>query len=131
MAEFEPITEADHKAITQRTQRRMQHRLLAVAARFDRRSQRLMIDLSNGAVVGFPLSVLPGLEQASADDLNRIEVEGRGYGLHLPALDVDIAVPQLLADHLGATAMKRAQLRQAASQANGRLGGRPKKIKAA
>ncbi len=131
MAEFDAPTEQAFDAITRRTAERMKRQLLAVAARYDRRGQRVMISLNNGAVVGFPLSVLPGLEQATPDDLRKIEVEGGGYGLHIASLDADISVPQLLADQLGSTIMRRAVARTNASKANGRLGGRPRKTEAA
>lgn len=131
MAEFKVPTQREFDAATRRGERRARQSLLAVSARFDRRSQRVMILLNNGAVVGFPLSVLPGLERAEPDDLRMIAVEEGGYGLHVATLDADISVPSLLADHLGSTAMKRAQARAIASRANGRLGGRPRKSQAA
>jgi hypothetical protein len=131
MAEFEVPSEQEFDAITRRTAQRMKRQLLAVDARYDRRGARVMITLNNGAVVGFPVSVLPGLERATPDDLRKIEVEGGGYGLHVASLDADISVPQLLADQLGSTVMKRAIARANASQANGRLGGRPRKTKVA
>jgi hypothetical protein len=131
MAEFKAPTEQEFDSITRRTAQRMRHQLLAVAARFDRRAIRLMITLNNGAIVGFPLSVLPGLEQATPDDLRKIEVEGSGHGLHVPSLEADISVPTLLADQLGSTIMRRAVARANASKANGRLGGRPRRTKAA
>jgi hypothetical protein len=90
-----------------------------------------MITLNNGAVVGFQLSALPGLEAATPEDLRHIDVEGAGYGLRVASLDADISIPQLLADQLGSTIMKRAVVRTEASRANGRLGGRPRKSKAA
>jgi hypothetical protein len=90
-----------------------------------------MITLNNGAVVGFQLSSLPGLEAATPEDLRHIEVEGAGYGLRVKSLDADISVPQLLADQLGSTIMKRAIVRSEASRANGKLGGRPRKSRAA
>jgi hypothetical protein len=131
MAEFEiPAPEA-FEAITRRTAERMKRRLLAVSARYDRRAGRVMIALNNGAVVGFPLAVLPGLENATPEDLRHIAVEAAGYGLRVERLDADISVPQLLADQLGSTVMKRAVIRAGASRANGRLGGRPRKATAA
>lgn len=90
-----------------------------------------MITLNNGVVAGFPLSFLPGLEEARPDDLRKIEVEGSGYGLRVASLDADISVPALLADHLGSPGMKIAVARAAASRANGRSGGRPRKPMAA
>jgi hypothetical protein len=131
MAEFKTLTEQEFDAITQLTAKRMTRRLLAVDASYDQRDGRLMITLNNGAVVGFPLSAVPGLENATPADLSHIAVEGGGYALHVESLDVDISVPQLLADQLGSTLMKRAVVRANASRTNGRLGGRPRKPKAA
>ena len=127
MADFKAPTHQEFDAITRRTAQQMKRQLLAVAVRYDRRGERVMITLNNGAVVGFPLSVLPGLEHATPDDLRHIEVEGGGYGLHVTALDADISVPGLLADQLGSTVMRQAVARANASKANGRLGGRPRK----
>jgi hypothetical protein len=131
MAEFQMPTPQEFDAITWSTTQRMKRQLRAVEARYDRRGMRVMITLTNGTVVGFPLSVLPGLEHATPDDLRKIEVEGNGYGLRVASLDADISVPQLLADQLGSTVMRRAVARANASKANGQLGGRPPKPKAA
>jgi hypothetical protein len=131
MAEFQSLPPAAFDAITRRTEQRMQGQLLAVAARYDARRGQVMVSLNNGMVVGFPPALLPGLEAASADDLRKIEVEGLGYGLRVAALDVDISIPQLMADQLGSTRMTRAVSRAQASKANGRLGGRPRKTPAA
>lgn len=131
MAEFNAPAPEEFDAITRRTAEKTKHQLLAVSARYDRRNQRVMIALNNGAVVGFPLSVLPGLENAMPGDLSKIEVEGGGYGLHVASLDADISIPALLADQLGSTLMRRAVARADASKANGRLGGRPRKTEAA
>jgi hypothetical protein len=127
MAIFEIPTPAELAEITRRTEERMRRQLLAVSARYDRRSGRVVIHLNSGALVGFPLSALPGLEQATPEDLGRIVVEGGGYGLRVESLDADISMPQLLADQLGSTIMKRAITRAKASRANGHLGGRPRK----
>jgi hypothetical protein len=127
MAEFHAPTDLELAEISRRTAQRAAGRLLAVNARYDRRAGRLVIELNTGVSVGFPLAALPGLERATPDDLRRIVVEGGGYGLHVPSLDADLSVPQLMADHLGATAMKVRLARALASQANGRKGGRPRK----
>ena len=131
MAEFAVPTVDQFEAITRRTAERMRRQLLAVSARYDRRGGRVMIALNNGAVVGFPLASLPGLESATPAQLRHIVVEGEGYGLHVACLDADISVPQLLADQLGSTVMKRAVVRASASRANGRLGGRLRTSQAA
>ena len=131
MAEFEIPTADQFATITRQTTERLKHQLLAVTARYDRRSGRVMIALNNGAVVGFPLASFPGLECATPDEVSHIVVEGGGYGLHVASLDADIAVPRLLSDQLGSTVMKRAVIRANASRANGRLGGRPRKSQVA
>ena len=131
MAEFKVPTTQEFEAITRRTAERMQQQLLAVNARYDRRGGRVMITLNNGAVVGLPLSVLPGLESATPEQLRKIEVEAGGYGLRVASLDADISVPALLADQLGSVVMRRAVARASASRASGRLGGRPRKFKVA
>ena len=131
MAEFEVPTAAQFEAITRQTAEAMKRQLVAVSARYDRRSGRVMITLNTNAVVGFPLASLPGLESATPEQLRHIAVEGNGYGLRVACLDADISVPQLLADQLGSTVMKRAIVRASASRANGRLGGRPRKTSAA
>ncbi len=131
MAEFILPTEQEFAAVTRRTAQKMKRLLLAVSARYDRRAERVMITLNNGAMVGFPLSVLPGLENAKPEDLGRIEVQGGGYGIHVKSLDADISIPALLADQLGSTAMSRAVARANASKANGKRGGRPRKQQAA
>jgi hypothetical protein len=131
MAEFVVPSQREFDTITRRTAQAMKRTLLAVSARYDRRSGRLMIVLNTGAVVGFPLSVLPGLENATMEDLRKIEIEGGGYGLHVASLDADISVPALLEDQLGSTIMRHAIARSGASRANGRLGGRPRKAEAA
>ena len=71
------------------------------------------------------------MESATPAQLRHIVVEGEGYGLHVACLDADISLPQLLADQLGSTVMKRAVVRTSASRANGRLGGRPRTSQAA
>jgi hypothetical protein len=77
----------DFETITRRTAGRAKRQLLAVSARYNRRGGRVMIALNNGAVVGFPLASLPGLERAPPGDLRSIVVEGAGYGLRVAGLD--------------------------------------------
>lgn len=126
MAEFKPITDEEF------AQRAVKHRgPVAISAKYDSRAHGVAVTLSNGVAATFPLDLLPGLEQATPADLRKIVVEGGGYGFHVPALDADISVAQLFADHLGSTLMLKGLNRTRASRSNGRLGGRPRKIEAA
>jgi len=126
MARFEDIDEAQFAA---RTLKKAAP-LVAESAKFDARHHEIRIRLNNGISAAFPLDLIPELKMASADDLREVVVEGRGYGLHFPAIDADISIAQLFADHLGATGMLTRLKRVKASRANGKLGGRPKKTAA-
>ena len=109
----------------------------AAKARYDRRSKRIVVELTNGALFAFPPQLAQGLVDASPDDLAIIELAGGGYGLHWPKLDADFTVPGLLMGLFGTqTWMAREQARRAgstpspakarAARENGRKGGRPR-----
>jgi hypothetical protein len=73
----------------------------AHAVRYDTRSSRIIVDLTNGCTFAFPPSVAQGLETATDKDLAAVEILGAGYGLHWEALDVDLSIPGLLAGLFG------------------------------
>ena len=73
----------------------------ARAARYDRDSGRIVIDLVSGATFSFPANLAQGLEQASAEQLEAVEVAGAGFGLHWEELDADLTVEGLLAGRFG------------------------------
>ncbi len=119
----------------------------AKAARYDRRTGRIVVTLSNGLELGFRPQDAQGLEQAKPAQLAAIEISPSGQGLHIPALDADLSVPGLLRGLFGSAEWmnERAAARQVASalgsvggkarsaakadaaRANGKLGGRPRK----
>ncbi len=78
MAEFKAPTPQEFEAITRGTVQRMKHQLLATDARYDRQRGLVMITLNNGAVVGFPLAAVAGLEHATPDDMPKIEADVGG-----------------------------------------------------
>ena len=110
----------------------------AVAARFDRKSARIVVDLSNGATFAFPAGLGQGLEEASAEQLAQVKVSGAGFGLHWEALDVDLSIPGLLAGRFGSKSwmselarragQSRSPAKAAAARENGKKGGRPRKV---
>jgi hypothetical protein len=114
----------------------------AIAARYDRRRSRVIVDLSTGVQLAFPAKLAEGLSGASPDDLAQIEITPAGLGLHWPTLDADVYVPALLqgvfgseswmARVLGARGGRaRSDAKTSASRENGRKGGRPRKPAAA
>ena len=113
----------------------------AVAARYDRRVGRVVIALSTGLEIGFKPHDAQGLEAARPAQLADIEISPSGLGLHFPQLDADLYLPALLQGFLGsrqwmAQAMGKVggkavtPQKADAARANGRLGGRPRKIRA-
>ena len=110
----------------------------AVAARYDRRSARVVVSLNTGIQIAFPVAMAEGLAGADASDLADIEITPAGLGLHWPKLGADVYVPALLqgifgskrwmAAQLGAAGGKtRSSAKAAAARKNGRKGGRPRR----
>ena|SRR5438874_211448 len=109
----------------------------ARAVRYNRRTGRVHIDLTNGCSFAFPARKAQGLEQASDEELARVEILGLGIGLHWERLDVDLRVPDLLAGLFGTKAYVDRQraaragaatsaAKAAAARRNGAKGGRPR-----
>jgi len=110
----------------------------AVSAHYDHKTGRIVIHLSSKLIVSFSPGDVEGLEDARPSQLSKIEISPSGFGIHFPAVDADLYVPGLLEGFLGSKAWMAARLGQlggrssskakkAASRANGRLGGRPRK----
>jgi len=106
--------------------------------RYDRKSGRVIVELTNGCSFAFPARLAEGLTDADARALSNVEILGAGYGLRWDALDVDLGLPGLMAGVLGTRAhmdrMRAARAGSATSKAkaraarrNGRKGGRPRK----
>ena len=104
----------------------------AAAARYDRRSGRVIVELTNGCTFAFPSKLAQGLEAATDEQLAQIDILGAGSGLHWEALDADLSVPGLLTGLFGTRAYIARQAGRATSPAkaaaareNGAKGGRP------
>lgn len=108
---------------------------LAIAARYD--AGRIHVELDNGCAFEFPVEQAQDLAGSKPADLRTIEVQAAGLGLHWPKLNADLYVPSLAKGILGtkqwmasigASGGKAASAaKAAASRANGKLGGRPRK----
>lgn len=123
---------------TARGTRRRSHEPYAVDARYDRRQQRIIVQLNTGLLVVFAPTMVEGLEDARPRDLLEIEISPSGFGLHFPKVDADVYLPGLLSGEVGSRRWMAAKLGQrggsarsatkaAAARANGKLGGRPRK----
>jgi hypothetical protein len=110
----------------------------AIAAYYDSKSGRIVIELTSKLFVSFSPKDAEGLERARSTQLQEIEITPSGLGLHFPALDADLYIPALLEGMLGSRKWMAARMgaaggsstspgKRRASRANGKLGGRPKK----
>ncbi|HEX5438990.1 MAG TPA: DUF2442 domain-containing protein [Gemmatimonadaceae bacterium] len=109
----------------------------ATSASYDRRTGRVMMELTSGYLFGFPAAAIPSLAEASPEELAAVALSPGGSGLHWEALDVDLSVPGLLLSALGRSQQlsELARLagqvtspaKTAAARANGAKGGRPRK----
>ena len=104
------------------------------SVRYEPSSRRVILELANACTFAFPADLAQGLETASDEELAGIEILDRGYGLHWPALDVDLSVPHLLAGLFGTASFMARRAGRAtspakadAARANGAKGGRPKR----
>ncbi|MBV9757046.1 MAG: DUF2442 domain-containing protein [Alphaproteobacteria bacterium] len=128
------LTDAAIDAALERGKNTRLYEPRAATARYDRARDRVVVELTNGCTFAFPPHLAQGLAGAAADRLAEVEILGAGYGLHWEALDVDLAVPDLLAGLFGtASYMARragqasSPAKAAAARANGAKGGRPRK----
>jgi len=127
-------SDAQAKAAIARGREKLKSESRAVAARYDSKADRILIDLANGATFAFPPRLAEGLADASPAELADIEILGRGFGLHWEKLDVDYSVPGLVAGIFGTARWMAARAgrttspaKAAAARANGAKGGRPRK----
>jgi hypothetical protein len=110
---------------------------IAVSADYDAGRKRLHVELASGVAVSIPVARVQGLADAPAAVIKTVRIEGRGYGLYWSSLDLDVAVPDLIAGCFGSRAWMSALARQGgkatttakrrAARENGRKGGRPRR----
>ena len=132
------LTNTQVRDAEDRMRTRLRRQPHATRAHYDSKQGRILVGLSNGLEIGFPVELAEGLAGAKPSDLSEIEITPAGLGLHWPRLDADLYLPALMEGVLGSrrwmarlmgAAGGRASTtaKQAAARKNGRLGGRPRK----
>jgi len=124
---------------TQCAEDRILHEPRAVAARYDRRTRKVVIELSNGCTLLVPPEFAQGLRGASPSHLANVRILGPGTAISWPALDVQFSVTGLLAGVFGTRAWMaelgrtggraKSAAKSRAARRNGAKGGRPRKAR--
>ena len=113
----------------------------ARSAAYDLETGRVVVELTNGCLMGFPTNLAEGLHGAEPDELAEVQVVLDGDGLRWEGLDADLLVRELargvfgsrgwmseVAGELGRRGGRvRSEAKAAAARRNGQKGGRPRK----
>ena len=132
------LSDADFAAAEARGRKMREAEPLASSAHYDRAAGRVVIELADGRAYAFPVRLVQDLQGAGPNELADMKVDGLGFNLHWPSLDVDLYVPALIAGIFGTrewmarelarvAGSKRSPAKAAAARSNGAKGGRPRK----
>ena len=140
----EPMTREEENAMIEAALRAGEEEVRrgpnAVAASYDSKQRAVVIELSQGYKLVVPTDRIQGLQDGTDEQLGDVDVEVSGLYLRWPALDVDIVVRDLALGIFGTEAWMselgrkggsvKSPAKAAAARANGRKGGRPKRVAA-
>ena len=131
----------EFRAATERAQQRLRDEPHIVKARYDLRLGRVILELSSGGWFAFRPEDAQGLEGATSEQLQEIEITPSTFGIDFPRLDAQFDVTALLQGHFGSrkwmaqrTAAGSASVRsqsKTAARVNRKLGAPPRKAAAA
>ena len=91
-------------AATRRAAKRRVRGPFAVAGRYDRRRDRVVVNLNTGLELAFPPRMAQGLEHAKPAELANDELSHSGFGIHFPKVDAHLYLPALLQGVFGSQA---------------------------
>jgi uncharacterized protein DUF2442 len=134
------VSNDEFEAANARAAARLRKTPCAMKARYERKRDRVVVEVNTGIEVAFRPGDAQGLERAKPDQFNEIEISPSGLGIHFSKLDADIYLPALLKGFLGSKRWVAAAhgkiggsvsstAKAAAARRNGKLGGRPKKVR--
>lgn len=124
----------DLDLIRERMRREFPGEPRVVGARYDHATSRVLVELSNGCLFGFPVWMVPGTSRATPDELEQIELEPFGEAVLWTEINADVHVTGLMLSALNVKAWAAKYLgsatspaKSAAARENGKKGGRPRK----
>jgi len=131
------VTHEEFKRVNERGLELQSRVPKAVSAKYDRHLRRVVIQLNGKLGIFFAPREVEGLEHATPDQLNEIEISPSGHGIHFPQLNADVYLPSLLEGVFGSErwmasrmgklgGSSRSAAKTLAARQNGKSGGRPR-----
>ncbi len=105
----------------------------AASATYDQSEALILVHLRNGFAFGFPPERVPGLRDATKEQLANVRISPSGDGLHWDEIDVEASLTGLVTDALNLRGWAprimgqvRSEAKARAARKNGLKGGRPR-----
>ena len=95
------LTDAGFEAALARGREMMKSEPRAAAARHDRETGRVSVELENGCTCIFPAELAQELQGVDVEALSGVLIDGAGFNLHWPAIGADLHAPALVAGVFG------------------------------
>jgi Protein of unknown function (DUF2442) len=140
-AQIQPTTDEELQNAVQAGRQRRRTQRRAASVRYDPARDAIEIELTDGAGVRLPRTMIGEFRDVSPADMEALRVSPVGYGIRLDAHDITISVHGLVAalatpedmaaslGKLGGSA--KTEKKRDSARANGAKGGRPRKTKRA
>jgi hypothetical protein len=134
------VTNAEIDALLRASRERRKTATTILAARYDTKTDTVVVNLSTGVALIVPRAKIAGFSKAAPSDLSDIKIDPGAESLWSDTVDDGVLLEQLIEitagsenlAELGARILGRRKTpaRAAASRANGKKGGRPRKTPA-
>jgi len=108
-----------------------------ILVHFDPIKGKVVVAFNDGTEFAFPPNLAEGLENATSDQLSKVEITPSGLELRWKSLDVDLSIPGLMSGVYGSKSWMKAlaqkggqstsKRKSKAARENGKKGGRPRK----
>ena len=98
---MDEISDEEYEAATRRGSALRETYSAVTRVQYDEKIRRVVIALASGLELAFSPEQFEGLENATPEELNDMEITPSGLGIHFSQLDVDVYLPALIAGSFG------------------------------